>query len=146
MNATERKYADRLERLKLEGKIAKYEFECDRLPLGDDCTYSPDFTVEQFDGFREYHEVKSMWTERKVGWREDAKIKFKWARQRYYVHVLVLAALHKDGSWHLEEYNGESATITPEERAAGRSGVHALAARCGRLSTRRGASTRRRSE
>jgi hypothetical protein len=139
MNATEAAYAQRLRRLKLEGKIHGYRFEWEYIDLSDDCTYTPDFDVIRNDGCIEYHEVKAMWTGRKVGWREDAKIKFKWARNSR-TNVFVLAARHKDGTWHLEEYNGQSATITPEERKVKRSGMHALVAKggasCATTSTR----------
>lgn len=136
MNATERKYAARLERLKREKKIEFYGFETTPLQLSEKRTYLPDFTVDPSSAARvEFHEVKAMWTERKVGWKGDGQIKFEWAVSRF-PHVFVLAALHRDGSWHLEEYNGESATITPEERAAGRSGVHALVQRHGKRERR----------
>jgi hypothetical protein len=152
MNSTERAYAQRLDRLKREGKIEAYQFEripgspgggkCD-LYLSSKRAYQPDFFVKRTDGALEIHETKAMWTERRIGWKGDGHIKFDWAVSLH-PNVFVLAALHKDGSWHLEEYNGESATITPEERKAKRSGVHALVARCGKASSRRGASTRRR--
>ena len=136
MNATERAYAQRLERLKHEGKIEAYQFEripgapgggkCD-LYLSSKRAYTPDFFVKPTDGALEIHETKAMWTERRIGWKGDGHIKFDWAVSLH-PNVFVLAARHKDGTWHLEEYNGESATITPEERAAGRTGAHALVA------------------
>jgi hypothetical protein len=146
MNSTERAYASRLERLKLEGKIANYWFEAHRLPLDDEWTYMPDFLVRTLDGAHEHHEIKAMHgvKERTVGWQGQGKPRFYWAKWRHKPVVFVLAARHRDGSWHLEEFNGQSATITPEERKAGRSGVYALLARNVKASTSIGRSEPRR--
>jgi hypothetical protein len=153
MNGTERAYALRLERLKREGKIEDYRFESDCINLGVRCTYRPDFIVILNDGKGyEIHETKAMWPKRtrrvvagkletkikwRVGWREDAHIKFKWAVKER-TNVFVLAALYAvDGTWHLDEFNGESATITPAERKAKRSGIHSRISATGLTTSRR---------
>lgn len=153
MNATERKYAARLERLKREGKIVSYEYEGETLLITRKMkrvratVYTPDFVVLLADGRKEYHEVKIVMSNGRTRCQGAARQKFIDAAAKYEANVFVMAALHQDGkSWRLDEPDNESATITPEERTAGRSGGHALVARCGDASTKRGASTRRRSE
>lgn len=49
MNNTEFEYSKHLELLKKEGKILDYSFECTKIKIGDDCWYTPDFRVLQFD-------------------------------------------------------------------------------------------------
>lgn len=72
----ERQYAARLELLRKAGEILYWAYEPFALPLASDCKYTPDFLVIMADGSVQIHECKGWW-------RDDAKVKFKVARDRY---------------------------------------------------------------
>ena len=62
MTATEQRYAGELQARLMLGEIQRWDFEPERLILGKDCTYQPDFRVISQEGFVEFHEVKpSAW-------------------------------------------------------------------------------------
>lgn len=90
MNKTESSYTLQLQALKQCGQILEYKFEgitllLDDPSVGKKVRYTPDFLVIKYqlnapDGIAvviEFHETKGphIW--------EDAKLKFRWARQQY---------------------------------------------------------------
>lgn len=76
MNKTEEAYANYLEVLKRAGEIRDWRFEELKLRLADNTFYSPDFLIWPIDSLLELHEVKGFW-------RDDARVKFKVARDRF---------------------------------------------------------------
>lgn len=84
---------------KARGEILGYWFEPIKLRLGKACYYEPDFLVMLSDLSLELHEVKAMWGNR-VGWQEDARVKFKAAAERYAIFAFVaVAGRPKGGVW-----------------------------------------------
>lgn len=76
MNKTEAAY-DRLLAARLQaGEIHWFAFEALKLRLADDTFYTPDFAVIEADGVLTFHEVKGHWM-------DDAKVKFKVAREAF---------------------------------------------------------------
>lgn len=71
MNKTEQRYAEVLEARRLAGEVREYTYELVTLKLGQDCRWTPDFTVILSDGTLELHECKGAFE------REDAKVKRK---------------------------------------------------------------------
>lgn len=59
-----------------QGKIEKWFFESVRLRLAPKTFYTPDFMVIDRDGTVTFKEVKGFL-------REDAAVKFKWARESF---------------------------------------------------------------
>ena len=57
MNRWEQRYTDRLELLKMSGKVVYYGYEAIRLTLAPGTTYTPDFYVITPDEVQ-FHEVK----------------------------------------------------------------------------------------
>ncbi len=107
-NLTEGRYAELLEIGRIDGAIARYEYEPRTFPLSRSmppvyrCEYTPDYGVELPDGRLEYHEVKGGHI------REDSWIKFKWAVDLYPQYTFVLARRRKDGSWAIERFRGRA--------------------------------------
>lgn len=58
MNQTESLYADGLQARKLAGEIIEWWFECFKLKLADQCTYTPDFGILFADGSMEFVDAK----------------------------------------------------------------------------------------
>jgi len=58
MTATEKRYSLVLESMRLSGEIERWDFEPERLVLGRDLIYQPDFRVITADMAVEFHEVK----------------------------------------------------------------------------------------
>lgn len=86
MNGTERKYAERLETLRLRGEIEWYAFEAVTFKLAPDTRYTADFVVMLPDLTIEFHEVKGSTKDKKTGKRVpfiegDAKLKIKIAAE-----------------------------------------------------------------
>lgn len=67
MNGTERKFAEYLERLKLDGRVLWYGYESATFRLADRTTYTPDFMVQLADLSLEFYEVKGTSTSKKTG-------------------------------------------------------------------------------
>lgn len=99
MNATEKDYADLLERQRISGGILWYKFEGVKLRLADATFYSPDFAVMTASNEMEMHEVKGYW-------QDDAKIKIKVASDLYpFRFVAVMKKPKKSGGgWEYIEY------------------------------------------
>jgi isocitrate dehydrogenase kinase/phosphatase len=76
MNRTEAAYAELLERMKLDGVVTRWWFESVRLRLAHRTTYTPDFCVLLSSGVTRFVEIKGFL-------REDAAIKFKFAREAF---------------------------------------------------------------
>lgn len=84
MTKTEERFAARLRMRKETGAIRDYQMHAITVLLDDPtqpgrkgCRYSPDALVVHLDGSIELAEVKGAYV------REDAKLKFRWARQAY---------------------------------------------------------------
>lgn len=88
MNATESGYALELEARKLAGEIRWYAFEPFKLRLADRTTYTPDFILWMQDGSMQAHEVKGFW-------RDDARVKFKVAREMFRMFRFFAVTKHK---------------------------------------------------
>ena len=101
MNDTERRYADHLETRKLAGEVIWYEFEAIKLKLADNTHLTVDFSVMLADGQLEMHDCKGS----KAIYQDDAKVKMKWAAQRYpFVFRAAFPKSKKDGGgWLVEE-------------------------------------------
>lgn len=88
--------------LRLAGEVLSHGFECLRLRLASNTTYTPDFFVQAADGVLELHEVKP-WNVELGGpyWEEDARLKWKVAAQEYPCFRVLAATLAPDG-WRIE--------------------------------------------
>ncbi len=77
MNSLEARYADEVLSAEIaSGEICVWSFESVRLKLAPKTFYTPDFMVICSDGTVSFREVKGFL-------REDAAVKFKWARELY---------------------------------------------------------------
>lgn len=76
MNRWESEYAKFLCNCMFSEEIAGFKFEAFRLSLGGGVQYIPDFFVLENDESFSVHEVKGFW-------RDDARVKFKIAADRY---------------------------------------------------------------
>lgn len=105
MNKTEAAYAAQLELSRRTNAIAMYWFEGITLKLGPDCRYTPDFLVQDMDGFLEIHEVKAG-TPNDAGtivprWEDDAAVKVRMAAGIFPFRFVV--AFVYEGVWHWKE-------------------------------------------
>ncbi len=74
-----------------------------RFRLANGSTYLPDFC--RFEPYGSYvhvyaYEVKATWSNGKVGWREDDRLKLTVAAQAYPWTSFVLVTRDKAGAWH----------------------------------------------
>jgi hypothetical protein len=94
MNQTEARWANVLEGRRLAGTIRSWRYEAKKLILSvaADCSYLPDFWVENLHGEVEIYEVKGAYT------REDSIIKLKWAADKYRLITFHLCQW-KRGKW-----------------------------------------------
>lgn len=90
LNKTEQLYAYELDLLQRAGKIKSWKFEGLKLRLADRTSYSPDFVVWHLDGGIELVEVKGHWM-------EDAKVKFKVARELFPMFTFTAIKRNKSG-------------------------------------------------
>lgn len=95
MNQTEQRYASELERRRLVGMVAWWEFERVTFLLADDLRYTPDFMVQLPDGVLEFHEVKGFW-------RDDARAKIKVAAEMFPMFTVRAIREVKHGVWKVE--------------------------------------------
>jgi hypothetical protein len=70
MNKTELAYSEYLEQERLQGRIARWDYEPEKLKLAPHTFYSPDFRIIRPDGTIEFHESKGFW-------EDDARVKIK---------------------------------------------------------------------
>jgi hypothetical protein len=83
MNRLEAAYAQHLELQRAAGVIRRWDYEPERLLIGNRCTYLPDFRIVGADDVIEMHEVKGFM-------RDDALVKLKVAASMHpYRFVLV---------------------------------------------------------
>ena len=102
MNKTEKAYFDYLTKLKNEGLIKDFWFECVKLKVATNrCEYLPDFMVLRNNGLLELHEVKGA----KAIFTDDAKVKCKVCADKYpFTLYVVFPRPKKDGGgWIYEE-------------------------------------------
>lgn len=113
MNKTESSFAAVLEGKRRSGQIARYEFEPLQLILSHAprISYTPDFLVVEADGTLTIYEIKAAWKDKKTGryvagWRDDARVKFKVAADRWPEFRFIAAAKlpqKAGGGWLYEE-------------------------------------------
>jgi len=107
MNKGEAAYAQYLEERKRAGEIVEYLFEPEKLRLADLAFYSPDFFVMLPDGGVEFHEIKGRTTKKRsdgtrvdAPWsREDAKLKIRFAAERFWWYRFAIVFPLKAGGW-----------------------------------------------
>jgi hypothetical protein len=92
MNALEARYAVEVVEQEIEsGQASSWFFESFRLKLGPKTFYTPDFMVIMADGTVSFREVKGFL-------REDASVKFKWAREQYPIFDFKMVT-RRSGQW-----------------------------------------------
>ena len=98
MNRTEAAYGTLLERRKVLGEVAWFDFEAVTLKLADDTRYTPDFPVLLADGTIEMHEVKGHM-------RDDAWVKLKLAARLFPFRFILVRRVAKNagGGWTFQE-------------------------------------------
>ncbi len=104
MNKTEALYAEILELRRRAGEILEWAFEPEKLKLAKDCYYIPDFRVVKaapWEGVIEFHEVKIRYKNGQIGWKGDAKEKFKIAQELHPYYFVV--AVCDRGKWEFVE-------------------------------------------
>lgn len=95
MNKLEAKYAAHLTDLLNLGRVARFDFEPEKLRLADRTFYTPDFRILLPDGTVEFHETKGFW-------QDDARVKIKVAADQ---HPYTFRAVQwKDKRWIEEEF------------------------------------------
>jgi hypothetical protein len=95
MNQTEKRYAERLEALRINGTVRLWAFEKVKIRLADNTFYTPDFFVVMADDTIEFHETKGFW-------EDDARVKIKVAAETFPARFL--AARLVKGVWEFEEF------------------------------------------
>lgn len=96
MNATEKRYAERLSLLKQAGEVAEYWFNAMNLKLADNCYYRTDFMVLTKDMQLEVHEVKGGYM------TDDALIKIKTAAEKFPFRFVMCKYVKKE--WEFREF------------------------------------------
>ena len=132
MNKGEAAYAQHLEKRKHAGEIVEYLFDPEKLRLADLAYYSPDFFVMLPDGGVEFHEVKGRTTRKRsdgtrvdAPWsREDAKLKIRFAAERFWWYRSAIVFPLKAGGWGRIEFGSRPTVATkpdyaPEEVTCG---------------------------
>jgi hypothetical protein len=95
MNLTESRFAEHLEGRRLAGEIRGWAFEEDTLVLAPDMTLTPDFRVDQLDGWSDYFDVKRSKRDGGHTW-EDSVVKSKAAAAIFPFHRFYLATWEAD--------------------------------------------------
>jgi hypothetical protein len=93
---TEREYAGTLEARKLAGEIRLWRYEPFSMELAEGVRFRPDFEVVHNDGHIELVEVKGPYV------REDARIKFRVAVDKYVEYSWLWAQRQKGGVWDIK--------------------------------------------
>lgn len=101
MNETEKRYAQRLDELKLAGEVLWWRFEAMTFTLAPRTTLTVDFSVMLACGALEMHDVKGA----KAIYEDDAKVKMKVAAQMFPFVFRVAYPIPKGqgGGWNIEE-------------------------------------------
>ncbi len=124
MNRTEERYArEFLEPRLLARELLWYRYECWKLVLGHKMSYTPDFIVVKADGGIECHEVKSVWSTGKVGFKDDARVKIKTAAEMYPFLTFIVAAFKspsriRSGVWRFEDIPSRADELPKEPNPA----------------------------
>lgn len=95
MNKTEKVRAIELEAMRRNGEIREWGFEKITLKLADDCRYNQDFSIVDNDGYLRFDETKGHW-------REDAKVKIRFAASQFPCKFAALRLV--GGAWQREEF------------------------------------------
>jgi hypothetical protein len=103
MNKLETAFAAHLDLRKAAGEVAGWWFEALKLRLADNTFYFPDFLVMLGDGSLELVEVKATWSTGKAGWKDDSRVKWKVAAEKYPLFAFV-AVRRVKGKWVQERY------------------------------------------
>jgi hypothetical protein len=90
MNKTETAYARELIARQLAGEIQAWKFEAIRFTLAERTTYTPDFIVWLATGEIQIVEVKGKW------W-DDARVKFKVARDTFPMFTFIVVKKVRGG-------------------------------------------------
>lgn len=98
MNATERRYADRLRTLVDAGEVLWFAFNEVRLRVGVGAYYKPDFFVQYADGRIECHETKGFE-------REAAMVRIK-AAANLFPRIAFVLVKRQGGQWAYEQIGG----------------------------------------
>lgn len=106
MNRTEAAYAQVLERRRLAGEIASWQFQPVKLRLADRTFYEPDFMVILADGRCQMHETKAGIADKQTGAvsplvEDDAMVKIKVAAEQHPFEFVM--AFCRKGEWHYRE-------------------------------------------
>lgn len=92
MNSLEARYVVEVLEKEIErGEVIRWHYEPVKLRLAPKTTYTPDFMVIKEDGEIGFREVKGFM-------REDAAVKFKWARELYPYFSFQMIT-RKGGKW-----------------------------------------------
>lgn len=97
MNRTEAAWFQQQSYLVRTGKLAAIYYPAPKLPLADNCTYTPDFMVIENNGAVRLDEVKGFW-------RDDARVKIKVAASYYPMFVFQSVEKSKSG-WIVKRIN-----------------------------------------
>jgi hypothetical protein len=96
MNKTEAAFAAELEKCRMAGGVAWYEFESVRLHLGGGATFKPDFPTLLTNGSLVFYEVKGSFC------REAARVRIKVAAGKF-PHWRFVVVTREGGEWRYEE-------------------------------------------
>ena len=98
-NKTEAAFDRHLADIKYRGGIKEYWFEAVKFRLAGRCYYTPDFYVIRDDDLHLCYEVKGFW-------RDDARVKFKVAAEKF-PHIHWVAVRRINGEWEYELIGGK---------------------------------------
>lgn len=97
MTQTEKRYSLVLEAMRLAGEIQEWAFECERLILGANLQYTPDFRIINSDQSVEFIEVKPANWE-KIPNQTGSTVKIKIAAQMHpYLFSRAVERSRRDG-------------------------------------------------
>jgi len=97
MNGLEKRFSERLELLRLAGKIVKWRYEPFGLRLASKTFYHPDFMVVEPDGYITIYETKGFM-------QDDANVKIKVAAEEFPEFKFVLVKWNKKDGFFYKTY------------------------------------------
>jgi len=103
-NKTEQRYRQHLEAQKATGAVIWCAFEDMTLRLGQDCRFTPDFSVWMADGSVQFHEVKGRRKNGKVYYEDDARVKIAAAAKQYPMFKFFMVWPGERGEWESKEF------------------------------------------
>lgn len=111
MNKTEKKYADHLDLLKINGEVLWWKFECVTLKLGDDTRLTADFCVMLADGEIVLDDTKAFAKNQgKPLVTDDAAVKLRIASSEFPFRVRIV--YHDGTGWQYKEI-GTTTKVSP---------------------------------